>query len=179
MKQAAFCFFATMLIGCTSHPDSRAPSPGNITLSNISVRSETGFKRVGDFLKDTTGVVWSARHSDTTGWLCEVTFKQNYAVIWYHGQCQYDHFIYKTSDSTIELLWAYRPDCISDMSFLESSHGFTDSPKPNGWFAIYTLENDSTLRVDYKYPGWVKKVNFIAKDSLFPRRLYLQRPGGA
>lgn len=178
MKLLVLCVIMTV-IGCKNDPKKAEPSSEIPAFSDTQVRPEIRITNVEDIMKDTAGITWAANHSDNSPWLCEITFKRNYAVIWYHGQCQYEHFIYKTSDSTIVLLWAYRPDCISDMSFLESSHGLSQAPKPNRDFATYTLENDSTLRVDYKYPDWVKKVNAIAKDSLFPRRLHLQKGSGA
>lgn len=130
-------------------------------------------KKMRDYMSDQNYVHWSPKHSGTTGLLCEVTFHEDFILLWIHGQCIYYFFTYKTGDYTADLLWSYKTDCISDMEILEKSHGFKKYPKHRDVFATYTLINDTIINIDYKFPEWTNKINEIEKDSLFPKILYL------
>lgn len=133
---------------------------------------------IGDLQK----FVWSPDHPDTTGYLCEMRFADEYAMNFFHGQCIYFFFTYTTyaqDYQQVRLEWTYKTDCLLNMSFLEKGNGAKRHPKHGDIFAIYRLLNDTTLDVEYKFPEWVTKVNQIAKDSLFPKRLYLRNPDGS
>ena len=132
-------------------------------------------KTFHDFASDDQFIRWAPNHADTTGYLCELTLHRITALYWYHGQCAYDYFTYITSDTTLEVLWSYRRDCILNMDFLEKSHGLKSFPKHGDTFATFSLSNDSTINVNYRFPSWIKRVNLIAKDSLFPTTYYLIR----
>lgn len=119
------------------------------------------------------GVHWRTKHSDTTQFTCEIVFEKEYAVYWYHGQCVYYYFTYKTSETNIDLLWSYKTDCLLNMGFLSKTHGLKKYPKNGDLFATYTLINDSTIQAKYNYSEWAKKINEIAKDSVFPLNFYL------
>lgn len=132
-------------------------------------------KTFRDYISDDQFIHWAPNHSDTTGYMCEITLHKITALYWYHGQCGYDYFTYMTSDTTIDVLWSYRADCILDMDFLEKSNGINKHPKHGDNFATLTLINDTTIKVKYDFPKWTKKVNEIVKDSLFPTFYYLQK----
>jgi hypothetical protein len=131
-------------------------------------------KKIRNYISDDKFIHWAPNHSNTTNYMCEITLHEITALYWYHGQCGYDYFTYITSDTTIDVLWSYRTDCILNMDFLEKSNGIKKYPKRGDTFATLTLVNDSTLTVKYNYPDWIKKVNQIAKDSLFPIYYYLK-----
>jgi hypothetical protein len=132
-------------------------------------------KTIRDYCSNDQFNHWAPNHPDTTNYMCEITLHEITALYWYHGQCGYDYFTYLTSDSTIEVLWSYRTDCILNMDFLEKSNGIKKYPKRGDTFATMTLTNDTILKVKYNFPEWVKKVNEIAKDSLFPTYYYLRQ----
>jgi hypothetical protein len=132
-------------------------------------------KTIRDYISDDQFIRWRPNHSDTTSYMCEITLHKITALYWYHGQCGYDYFTYLTSDKTIDVLWSYRSDCLLNMAFLEKSNGIKRYPKRGDKFATLTLVNDTTLSVKYNFPEWTKKVNEIAKDSLFPTYHYLQK----
>lgn len=130
-------------------------------------------KKIDDYISNISYIHWRANHADTTSYLCEIIFREEYAIYSFDFQCEYDYFTYKRSDTTIDLLWSYKMDCTHNLSFLYKSNGAKRSPKHGETFSTYTLINDSTLRVKYYYPEWVKRVNAIEKDSLFPTYFYL------
>jgi len=132
-------------------------------------------KTIRDYISDDQFIHWAPNHPDTTNYMCEITLHEITALYWYHGQCAYYYFTYLTSDTTIEVLWSYRTDCISNMDFLEKSNSIKKYPKRGDTFATLTLVNDTTLNVKYNFPEWCKKVNEITKDSLFPNYYYLQQ----
>lgn len=140
----------------------------------IKESKTTKKKTIHDYISDSQFIHWTPNHSDKTGFMCEITLHKKTALYWYHGQCGYDYFTYSTSDTTIDVLWSYRPDCILSMDFLEKSNGIKKYPKRGDNFATLTLVNDTTLKVKYNFPEWTKKVNEITKDSLFPIYYYLQ-----
>jgi len=132
-------------------------------------------KKIDDYISNTSYIHWRVNHADTTSYLCEITFREYYAIYYFDFQCEYDYFTYNRSDTTIDLLWSYKMDCTHDLSFLYKSNGVKRSPKYGAIFSTYTLINDSTLRVKYYYPEWVKRVNAAEKDSLFPTYFYLEK----
>jgi hypothetical protein len=136
-------------------------------------------KKLGDYMSDEKYFVWTAKHSDTSGFLCEVVFKKQYVDYVYHGQCIYSYFTnyYHTNTDKIELLWSYKSDCIGGVDFIEKSNGIKKHPKRGDSFCEYTLINDSIIKAKYNFPEWTNKVNQIAKDSIFPIYLYLKKEG--
>jgi hypothetical protein len=139
----------------------------------ITKRNTAKKKTIKDYISDQQFIHWAPNHPDTTNYMCEISLHKITALYWYHGQCGYDYFTYLTSDSTIDVLWSYRTDCILNMDFLEKSNGIKKYPKLGDIFATLTLVNDTTLKVKYNFPDWAKKVNEITKDSLFPTYYYL------
>ena len=102
-------------------------------------------------------------------------FEKDFVIHLYHGQCAYCYFTYRTGEKTFYQIWSYKTDCINNMDFLEKSNGIKKFPKHGDLFCEYKLINDSTIRIKYNFPEWTKKVNEIAKDSLFPKFLYLEK----
>lgn len=137
-------------------------------------------KRIGDFMSDTSDYFWSVKQSDEGSYWIRIAFKEEFAVYQFHGQCLYWYFTnhYHTGTDVIELLWSYKTDCVLPMDFLRESNGVKKYPKSGDAFCEYTLLNDSVIRVKYNFPEWTDKVNKIAKDSVFPSYLYLDRKGG-
>ena len=132
-------------------------------------------KTIRDYCSNDQFIHWAPNRPDTTNYMCEITLHEITALYWFQGQCAYDYFTYLTSDSTIDVLWSYRTDCILNMDFLEKPNGVKKYPKRGDKFATFTLINDKTIKVKYNFPEWTKRVNEIAKDSLFPTYYYLQK----
>jgi hypothetical protein len=143
--------------------------------NRTETKSTNQKKTIREFVSDDNFILWAPRHPDTTNYMCVISLHKLTVLYWYHGQCGYDYFSYQTSDTTIDILWSYRADCMLNMDFLERSNGVKKYPKRGDNFATLTLVNDTTLRVTYDFPEWTKKVNKIVKDSLFPTIYYLQQ----
>ncbi len=68
--------------------------------------------------------------------------------------------------------WATNMNCNFDRGLNQSFKGIT-SPKLGEPFGEILLENDTTLRINYYYKDWVKKVNeaeHLTIDTLFPSK---------
>src|ERR1700722_15643685 len=160
-----------IFIGCADNKQSSKAinNKTDPTLAYKSIKKQE-YKRkdVDYYMSDTAYITWQANHPQTTQYLCEIIFHEEYANYSYNGQCGYSYFTDKTSDTTIDFYWSYKVDCISDMSFLEKANGLKHFPKRGDTFSTFTLINDSVMSVKYYFPEWVKRVNKIAKDSLFP-----------
>lgn len=170
------CFY---LLGCTSS-EQRNKRPSVSPLRKDSSQQVIVIRRAKS-IEDLPNYTWTAHHPDTTGYLCEIHFKDEYAINFFHGQCAYFFFTsttYAKSQQQVQLIWTYKTDCSLDLPFLEKANGVKRYPKHGDIFATYRLINDTTLCVKYTFPDWVKKVNQIARDSLFPQMLYLEKPGG-
>jgi hypothetical protein len=177
MKRTRLLLLLLFLIFGSCVDNNKTPRYSTETRSVASASIPFKIKRsnrIGDYMSDSLYIHCIANHPDTTPYLCEISFCEDYAIYWFHGQCQYLYFTYKTSDTTIDLLWSYKSDCILNMDFLEKSNGVKSYPRRGDLFATYTLLNDTVISVSYRFPEWIKKVNMMEKDSLFPAFLYLQ-----
>ena len=113
------------------------------------------------------GSRWTAA-ADTSKYMIDITFHDQYLLYWYHGQCQYYYFTYNFRDS-IELLWTFKTDCKLNMNMLEKSFGLKNYPKNGDAFSSYKLVNDSIIKVNYYFSEWTTKINQVAEDSVFPK----------
>lgn len=139
---------------------------------------QASVKPVAKSIDDLPIYTWGPHHPDTTSYLCEMKFEDEYAMVFFHAQCIYFFFTSTTHAKDyqqVQLIWTYKSDCLLNMSFLERSNDVKQYPRYGNRFATYKLINDTTLWVEYMFPEWVQKVNQIARDSLFPQRLYLKR----
>ncbi len=183
MNKLSALLLLIIFYGCKDYKPSINSAPRNNPLTidtsiitdnvNSSALPTNKKKSLHDYMDDDSFQRWKAKHPDTTGYICGITFRKEYALYWYHSQCIYSYFTYRIPDDMIELLWSYKVDCLLDMGFLEASNGIKNKPKHGDVFATYKLVNDTTIYATYNYPAWVKKVNEIAQDSLFPAYLYL------
>ena len=168
--------FADGVIADAHRLDSLKKTNDSFAESSKTIKTNSLKKKtIRDYCSNDQFIHWAPNHPYTTNYMCEITLHEITALYWYHGQCAYDYFTYLTSDTTIEVLWSYRTDCILNMDFLEKSNGIKKYPKRGDTFATMTLTNDTTLKVNYNFPEWIKKVNEIAKDSLFPTYYYLKQ----
>ncbi|NUY80525.1 hypothetical protein HUK80_06430 [Flavobacterium sp. MAH-1] len=133
-------------------------------------------KKIGDYMSDDKDFPWIAKQSDTASYLTRIIFQKEFLVYQFHGQCYYWFFTnhYRTGADKIELLWTYKNDCLLDTKFLNTSYGL-HHPKNGDSFCEYNLINDSVIKVKYKFPEWVMKVNETERDSIFPSYLYLEK----
>lgn len=138
-------------------------------------------KKIIEFISDKKDFVWAPKHSEESGFLCEVVFKNEYLDYFYHGQCFYSYFTnyYHSDTDKIELIWSYKSDCIGGIiDYIEKPNGIKKYPKRGDSFCEYSLVNDTIIKVKYNFPEWTKEVNKISKDSIFPTYLYLKKNSG-
>ncbi len=178
-KVVLLTFSLLVLISCKKeeNPVKSNPKKEIIALEKVPKKKIETRKRVGDYMSDEKDFFWAAKQNDTASYWVRVVFQKEFAVYQFHGQCLYWFFTnhYHTGTDKIELLWAYKTDCVLDMKFLRNSNGVKKYPKNGDSFCEYSLVNDSVMKVDYKFPEWVKKINETEKDSIFPNYLYLER----
>jgi hypothetical protein len=167
-------FYILIFLTSISCIGKKTPNKTNLQKLSVESNNSSRKKEIRDFISDTNYYHWAAMHSDTSKYMLEITFHNEYAIYWYHGQCQYFYFAY-LCDNKIELLWSYKTDCILNMDFLEKSNGIKWFPKRGDLFASYSLINDTMLKVDYNFPEWVKRINKMQKDSIFPTFLYFKK----
>ncbi len=173
-----------LCLGCmnTTPPTTEAPTrpiPKRDSVVSTIVNAEVidsppAPKRINDFVSNDSYTKWHVQPREKSNYLCEVSLHKDFIIHWFHGQCLYHYFTYSNPDTILQI-WSYKTDCLLDMDFLEKSYGLKDYPKSRDGFAMYTLHNDTTLKVDYGYPEWVKKVNQVAGDSIFPTYYYLSQ----
>ncbi|MBB4804583.1 hypothetical protein HNP37_004680 [Flavobacterium nitrogenifigens] len=169
MKKIVLLFLIVFSISCRKENVVEKPKPKESS-------PERTPKKIGNYISDDQDFFWSPKQSDTAKYLVRIVFQKEFAVYQYHGQCLYYFFTnhYHTKTDKIELLWTYKSDCLLDMKYLKQSNGIKEYPKNGDSFCEYTLVNDSVIKVNYKFPQWVKKINETEKDSIFPHYLYLQ-----
>lgn len=168
-------FMIVLFISCKK---ADAPlHPKKLTVEKVKAISKVKKSKVlGDYMGKDKYIFWEATQSDTAKYWVRLEFEEDFLVYQFHGQCMYYYFVnyYYTGTDKVELLWSYKEDCLRDMDFLKKSNGVKKYPKPGDAFCEYTLLNDSVIKVKYNFPKWTKKVNEIAKDSIFPNYLYLE-----
>ena len=174
MKIIAVLLLIVFSVSCKK--ENSEEKPKNILKKSLSKKTP---KKIGDYMSDNRDYVWSSKQSDSASYWVKVVFQKESAIYQFHGQCVYWFFTnyYYTKADKIELLWNYKTDCVLDMNFLRSSNGVKIYPKYGDSFCEYTLVNDTVMKVDYKFPEWVKKINETERDSIFPHYLYLEGKG--
>lgn len=165
------------LISCSSSERRNNPATEDTGTSKSLPVTDSVAKSISDLPK----FVW-VPVATTNSYLCELRFADEYAVYLFNGQCAYYFFTgttYAKGMEQVRLEWTFKTDCSTNLKFLHSANGIDKVPKHGDDFATFKLENDTTLTVSYDFPEWVKRVNSIAHDSLFPVKYVLRRPGGA
>jgi hypothetical protein len=182
MKTLLYLLIIAGVLGCQDKRKSSPVSSETVKKAIDSIpqkKVKRATKRDLDFdnyyAGDTSFITWRTKHADTTQYLCEMIIREDFILHNYSGQCAYYYFTYKTSDTTMDMLWSYKVDCTGGVDFLEKSNGVKKHPKLGDTFCTFTLKNDSVIKVKYYFPEWVRRVNTIAKDSLFPAYFYLKR----
>jgi hypothetical protein len=118
-------------------------------------------------------VRWEPRYDKDTKSIVIFTFHKESAVFWYDAKCPFSFKTKKTSRNTFDLFWSTQNECKdSNFKILNQSDGALNFPKDGDYFAKYTTLTDSIISVEYKFLDWTKKVNELAKDSLFPKYIY-------
>lgn len=144
----------------------------------VAVQDSLSQPQVARSISDLPQFLWMPEQPESGGYFCQLAFKDEYFIYWFHGQCAYCFFTYTTYAQTMQqvaLIWTYKTDCLLDMSLLEKSYRLKRYPRHGDIFATYKLENDSTLNVEYHFPEWVNEVNSAANYPLFPKKLYIFR----
>lgn len=177
-KIILFIFSVFVLTSCKKEK-SNTKQETKVTLEKVSEKKIKTRKRIGDYMSDNKDYNWYAKITDSISEYPRLIFQKEFAIYQFHGQCYYWLFTnhYYTGADKIELLWTYKKDCLFEPKSLQSSNGIRKYPKIGDSFCEYTLVNDSVMKVEYKFPEWVKKVNKSERDSIFPQYLYLQRKG--
>lgn len=145
---------------------------GKVTKEN-AVKS----KKIGDFMSDTEDFVWFVKQEGSSGSDVKIVFQKEFAVYQFNRQCLYYFFTnhYYTGTDKIELLWSYKIDCLREKNLFNFLDTKNEPPKTGDKFCEYKLVNDSVIHVKYNFSEWVKEVNSINRDSIFPNYLYLQK----
>jgi hypothetical protein len=99
-----------------------------------------------------------------------IAFHETSIQYLYSNESDYVYNYHNLTENKFDLVWASRTR--KKLELIESSHGITKYPKNGDIFATYTLINDSVMSVKYRFPDWIKKVNQLAKDSIYPKYLY-------
>ena len=174
MKKLSYLFLIFTLINCTQNKQQDSKIITDTLKSNLKSRINERIKNYRSL--NNAYMHWIPDHSDTTKWKCKLTFRQEYAIYEFQSECLYYYFTDQIND-TIILYWTYKNDCILNLNFMNNSYDFINSPKCLDIFSIYTLYNDTTIQVKYFFPEWIRKVNELAKDSIFPAYFYMLRKG--
>ncbi|WP_020535465.1 hypothetical protein [Lewinella cohaerens] len=144
-------------------------------LSKKQIPDSTAKMTLRDYQTTQDYYYWNADISDTANYMCSIRFRKEYLEYWFHGQCVLTFFTYLKENDEVEMLWSYKEDCIIDLPFdIRPIHG-VPSPKPFSAFAKYSLVAPDKIKVDYIYDSWVKQVNRITGDSIFPVNFFLER----
>lgn len=136
-------------------------------------------KKIGFYIaEDKADSVWTAKQNASESFYPKIIFHKEFAQYQFHSQCFYWFFTnyYYTGTDKIELFWTYKKDFAYDIESLEKTNGIKNHPRYGDDFCEYRLVNDSVIKVKYNFPEWVKKVNEIEKDSIFPQYFYLEKP---
>ncbi len=172
------------IIGCERNnqkkdASNKINSIENQYVSKLLDSNKIETKKIGDYISDTIDYFWYAKQNDSASYWVRIVFQKEFAVYQFHGQCLYWFFTnhYYTGTDKIELLWSYKTDCLLEMDFLKKSNGIKRYPKQGDAFCEYKLVNDSVIEVKYKFPEWIKKINEMEKDSIFPQYFYLEKEG--
>lgn len=169
------------LLGCDSLENDTPQSLQSHRLKDSS-QQLTVVRVERTFIEELPKYICRPKHRVTTEYECEMHFEDEYAINAFRPDCAY-YFFTRTArydkPQVVTLIWSYKTTCSHKLPFLHSSNGVKRYPKYGDVFAEYRPINDTTLSVEYMFPEWIKKVNEIAKDSLFPQRLYLEKPGSS
>ncbi|OYQ37011.1 hypothetical protein CHU92_08940 [Flavobacterium cyanobacteriorum] len=170
-----FVVITLLLFGCNNSnrkPPSESVSAKPSPEANVVVKH----KKFEDFMSKSPYMFWAAKQVDSTSYWVRLEFEDEFVVYQFHGQCLYYFFTnYHTGTDKVELLWSYKTDCLLDMDVLKQNNGVKEFPKHGDVFCEYTLVSDSMIKVDYKFPEWVKAVNKTEHDSIFPTYFYLEK----
>ncbi len=130
--------------------------------------------RLVDYQLSEERIYWDAIIPDSSNYDCSILIKQNYLEYWYHGQCVLLFFINNHEDK-IELLWSYKVDCLIDLPFLSNEKTINSYPIPFSPFASYVLIESDKIEVTYYYEKWIKEINEVTGDTIFPKHFYLRK----
>lgn len=181
MKNAVYLFFLFILLSCNNTNIQNENEKFETIvfekyknkISNIifQIQTKDRTKSIKDYISADNSKYyrWNSHYYEPS-----IVFYEEYALYWFNGQCVYYFFTYPYDDC-IKLIWSYKVDCITNMDFLEKSHGVKNFPKNRDIFAEYSLLNDTTLKVKYYFPEWKDRVNLIEKDTIFPDYFYLMK----
>ncbi len=177
-KVVFFIFLLFILTSCKKEKSNIKREP-KVEVKKVPEKKMKIRKRIGDYMSDNEDHNWYAKISDSINDYPRLVFQKEFAVYQFHGQCYYWLFTnhYYTGADKIELLWTYKKDCLYEPKSLLSSNGIRKYPKIGDAFCEYTLVNDSVIKVKYNFTEWIKKVNQIERDSIFPQYLYLEHKG--
>jgi hypothetical protein len=181
MKTIFVFFLSSILFACNNNPSKNNvavvinKSKDSTQLPKEESAKKSGLEWDNYYEEEKSFIKWTPHHSEGTGYDCELNIREEYVNRDYNGQCAFYYFTYRTSDTTLDILWSSKMDCVGGVDFLEKSNGVNKHPRLGDTFCTFTLKNDSVIKVKYYFPEWVKKVNSIAKDSIFPVYFYLER----
>ncbi|MFN3753920.1 hypothetical protein [Flavobacterium sp.] len=172
-----------VLLSCKNEDSSKKSYPKKVQKTTeketTQKKLEKKPKRIGEYMSDVEDYPWIGKHADPNSYYPRLVFQKEFLIYQFHGQCYYWFFTnhYYTGADKIELLWTYKTDCLYELKSIKNSNGVKKYPKNGDAFCEYSLVNDSVIKVKYNFPEWIKKVNEIEKDSIFPHYFYRESKG--
>lgn len=165
------------VVTLTSCKKNSAHGTATKTIKEAEGANSTKRKVLGDYMNCEDYFSWSPKQSEDADFFVRLLFKEDVTYYQIHGQCIYSFLTnyQHTGVDKIELIWSYKTDCLRNPGFLLKPNNIKHYPKPGDVFCEYSLINDTVIKVKYDFQEWASTVNTIAKDSIFPNYLYLEK----
>jgi hypothetical protein len=169
-KPLFLLLFLAALAACreNGNADFQAKAENNTaTATEHTVR----FKSIRQVYNDTASTKWT--DAGSFWWLY---FEPGKVWFDFNPSCGY-WFPARPEDNRIVFYWALNSSCTFNRG-LDTAFAGIQQPVKEKPFGQVTLVNDTTLRVDYFYEDWVRKVNECQResiDTLFPSVFRIMR----
>ena len=174
MKTAYPMFLSICLLSCLTQTKTEKPNvatKNNDTVINAinTTKDPPLIKEISHLNEDTCSIHWYG------GGLFSLCFERNKVNFFFTPQCIY-WYKTKLENNKLIFFWDYNADCVFDQG-LKRGYGVKKQPVVSSPFGEFVLINDTTLRVKYYYPDWVKEINEHEKDvdTLFPTIFKMKR----
>lgn len=132
--------------------------------------------KIGNYISNNNDFIWIPEQKEGAQYWIKLLFEREIAVYQFNGQCILYFFTNDLrNDGKIQLVWNFKKDCLGNLPFLNNNYNLKKYPKNGDVFSEYSLINDSVIKVSYKFPDWIDKVNESEKDSIFPTYFYLSK----
>jgi len=163
------------LVGCEAGDKSKekhSAKNGQVVKINSGADSSyVRFASIKQVYEDGNGTKWTDKGS--FWWLY---FASGKVFFDFNPSCGY-WFPAELKSDKIIFYWARNRDCTFDRGLNATFKG-VESPESGKAFGEICLINDTTIRINYFYKDWVKRVNEAEResiDTLFPVQLFVMK----